>query len=40
MSVGFGLSFYGYFALAAVWMVIYFVWTERTASRDRKRDSR
>jgi hypothetical protein len=32
--VGFGWSFYGFFALAAVWMAAYFAWAFHAASED------
>ena len=35
--MGFGWSFYGFFAAAAVWMAIYFVWAFRAAAQDRER---
>jgi len=38
--MGFGWSFYGFFALAAVWMALYFVWAVRAAARDRERQGR
>jgi hypothetical protein len=40
LRVGFGFSFYGFFALAAIWMVAYFVWTRQAAARDRGRNGR
>jgi len=36
LEMGFGWSFYGFFALAAIWMALYFVWAVRRAARDRK----
>jgi hypothetical protein len=35
--VGFGWSFYGFFAAAAAWMVCYFVWATMAAARDRRK---
>jgi hypothetical protein len=35
MDLGFGLSFYGFFAAAGVWLAGYFVWAFRAAARDR-----
>ena len=37
--MGFGWSFYGFFALAAAWMALYFVWAVRAVG-DRKRARR
>ena len=37
-NTGFGWSFYGFFVVAAVWMVLYFAGAWRAAARDR--DSR
>lgn len=31
---GFTWSFYGFFLVAALWMVAYFVWAWRAAARD------
>lgn len=36
-SVGFGASFYGFFVVAAVWLVLYFAWAVRAARRDNNR---
>ncbi len=33
----FGWSFYGFFAAAAVWLLLYFAWAYRAARRDRAR---
>jgi hypothetical protein len=33
--MGFGWSFYGFFALAIVWLAIYFLWAARAAAHDR-----
>ena len=38
--MGFGLSFYGFFVAAALWVVAYFLWAFRAAARDRQRQSR
>lgn len=38
--MGFGWSFYGFFAAAAVWLVIYFLWTFAIEARERRRESR
>jgi hypothetical protein len=38
--MGFGLSFYGFFVVAALWVVAYFLWAFRAAARDRQRQSR
>jgi hypothetical protein len=38
--VGFGVSFYGFFAAAAVWMTLYFLWAVRAAARDRRKRGR
>ncbi len=35
-SLGFGWSFYGFFAAAVVWLGVYFVWAARAAARDRR----
>jgi hypothetical protein len=35
--MGFGVSFYGFFAAAAVWMCLYFVWIIVADARDRRR---
>jgi hypothetical protein len=35
--VGFGWSFYGFFAAAAVWLALYFAWAVAQAARDRGR---
>jgi hypothetical protein len=32
---GFGLSFYGFFAFAMVWVVCYFLWAYVMARKDR-----
>jgi hypothetical protein len=34
--MGFGWSFYGFFVAAVVWLVLYFAWAARAASRDRR----
>ncbi len=39
-GMGFGWSFYGFFAAAAVWMVLYFAWALAVDARDRRRDQR
>ena len=39
MSAGLGWSFYGFFAAAAIWLVIYFAWAFRAAARDRRTGS-
>ena len=36
---GFGWSFYGFFAAAAGWLAIYFLWAWRAALRDRQKGS-
>jgi hypothetical protein len=36
--MGFGWSFYGFFAVAAVWLAIYFVWTFAIEARERRRE--
>jgi hypothetical protein len=33
--VGFGVSFYGFFVAAALWLAAYFAWAVRAARRDR-----
>jgi hypothetical protein len=35
--MGFGWSFYGFFAAAVVWLLLYFLWASRAAARDRRR---
>ena len=40
MNNGFGLSFYGFFAAALIWLVVYFVWAFRASARDRRRGDR
>jgi hypothetical protein len=40
MSYGFGWNFYGFFVLAALWMVSYFAWALRAGARDRTRNDR
>ena len=35
--MGFGWSFYGFFAAAALWQAVYFLWAVRAAARDRRR---
>ena len=40
MGYGFGLSFYGFFVAAVIWLVAYFVWAFRAAARDRRRHRR
>jgi hypothetical protein len=37
MMPGFGFSFYGFFLLAAIWLVAYFAWSLSAAARDRDR---
>lgn len=34
--MGFGASFYGFFAAAFAWLAVYFVWAVRAAARDRQ----
>jgi hypothetical protein len=34
--MGLGVSFYGFFAAAALWLVAYFVWAFNAAVRDRR----
>jgi len=36
MSVGFGVSFYGFFAAAIAWLIVYFYWAFRADRRDRR----
>lgn len=36
--MGFGWSFYGFFAAAILWMTLYFWWAVKAAARDRERD--
>jgi hypothetical protein len=38
--MGFGVSFYGFFFAAAIWLLAYFLWAFRAAARDRQRDGR
>ena len=38
--MGFGWSFYGFFAAALVWLLLYFLWAFNAASRDRERGDR
>jgi hypothetical protein len=38
--MGFGPSFYGFFAAAALWLIAYFLWAFRAAARDRGRPDR
>jgi hypothetical protein len=38
--MGFGWSFYGFFAAAGVWLLLYFIWAWRAAARDRERAAR
>jgi hypothetical protein len=38
--VGFGWSFYGFFAAAALWLALYFLWAFRAAARDRQQSPR
>jgi hypothetical protein len=33
--MGLGWSFYGFFIAAGVWLVVYFAWAARAATRDR-----
>jgi hypothetical protein len=40
LAMGFGWSFYGFFAAAAVWLVLYFAWAVRAAAHDRRRGIR
>jgi hypothetical protein len=35
LAVGFGWSFYGFFAAAAIWMVLYFLWAFIAARSDK-----
>jgi len=39
-AMGFGISFYGFFAAAAAWLVVYFLWAFNAARRDRRRGMR
>jgi hypothetical protein len=34
--MGFGVSFYGFFVAAALWLIAYFAWAVRAAARDRR----
>lgn len=36
--MGFGWSFYGFFALAALWVTAYFLWALRAESADDQND--
>jgi hypothetical protein len=36
--VGFGWSFYGFFIVAAVWLLLYFVWAMAADARERERN--
>ncbi len=36
--MGFGWSFYGFFAAAALWLALYFLWAFKAAARDREQD--
>ena len=38
--MGFGLSFYGFFFAALVWLVLYFVWAFKADAGDRRRRNR
>lgn len=38
--MGFGWSFYGFFAAAIAWLVLYFLWAAREATRDRHPEGR
>jgi len=38
--MGFGWSFYGFFAAAALWLVVYFAWAYGASHRERDRNSR
>ena len=40
MDYGFGLSFYGFFAAAVIWLAAYFAWAAVAAARDRRRRDR
>lgn len=40
LTMGFGSSFYGFFAAAVLWLAVYFAWAAREAARDRKRGRR
>jgi hypothetical protein len=33
----FGWSFYGFFAAASLWLLLYFIWAYRASVRDRER---
>lgn len=35
--MGFGFSFYGFFAAAACWLALYFVWMSAIERRERRR---
>ena len=37
--MGLGWSFYGFFAAAAIWLAVYFVWAFRAAAHDRRSQS-
>jgi len=39
-AAGFGISFYGFFVAAALWLVAYFLWAAAAARRDRQRPPR
>ncbi|CAN5576406.1 hypothetical protein BH23ACI1_BH23ACI1_22660 [soil metagenome] len=38
--MGFGFSFYGFFAAAAIWIALYFLWMFLVEARDRRREGR
>jgi hypothetical protein len=38
--MGFGFSFYGFFAAAAVWIALYFLWLLIVEARERRREGR
>lgn len=38
--MGFGASFYGFFAATIVWLTVYFLWAARAAARDRDKERR
>ncbi len=36
--MGFGWSFYAFFAAALIWLAVYFVWAVRADVRERERE--
>jgi hypothetical protein len=38
LRMGFGWSFYGFFVVAALWLLLYFVWTVAADARERGRE--